>query len=68
MKKTSLGDRTVLIAEEGMILTNGSDFGKQIHVAHGSDESVWHEITEEEYKQYMIKMEEEIRIKNEEIY
>lgn len=42
--------RTVLYAEEGMVLTNGVVYGKQIFAAEGMDISGFYEITEEAYK------------------
>ncbi len=41
--------RTTLYAEEGMILTNGKDYGKIVHLAVDADASAYYEITEEEY-------------------
>ena len=38
-----------LIAAEGMILTNGETYGKEIFLGSGDDVSNWHEITETEY-------------------
>lgn len=42
--------RTVLYAEEGMILTDGEIYGKQIFLADGSDPATYREITDEEYE------------------
>lgn len=39
-----------LYADEGMILTDGKDFGKIIYLAEGEDKDKYREITEEEYK------------------
>lgn len=41
--------RTVLYAEEGMVLTNGQIYGKQIFAAEDLDISGFYEITEEAY-------------------
>ena len=38
-----------LIASEGMILTNGEAFGKEVYLGTGDSAENWHEITEEEY-------------------
>lgn len=38
----------VLIAEEGMTLTNGEGFGKKVYLGHGADASEWEEITDAE--------------------
>lgn len=39
----------VINASEGYILTNGEIYGKIIYLADGMDESIFYEITEEEY-------------------
>lgn len=41
--------RTVLYADEGMVLTNGKDYGRVIYLAEGADASAYREISEEEY-------------------
>lgn len=41
--------RTVIYAEDGMILTNGETYGTQIFLAYGEDAGAYHEITREEY-------------------
>lgn len=38
----------VLIADEGVTLTNGEAFGKTVHLASGDDGSGWREVTDEE--------------------
>lgn len=38
----------VLIADEGMTLTNGEGFGKKVYLASGADASEWEEITDAE--------------------
>ncbi|MBQ7799641.1 MAG: hypothetical protein IJ370_04040 [Oscillospiraceae bacterium] len=42
-----------LIAADGMILTNGDTYGKEIFLGSGDDVSNWHEITEAEYEEAM---------------
>lgn len=42
--------RTVLYAEEGMVLTDGETYGKQIFLADGADPATYREITDEEYE------------------
>ena len=41
--------RTVLYADEGKVLTDGTHYGRVIFLADGVDPSAYHEITEEEY-------------------
>ena len=41
--------RKVLKATEGMILTDGKNFGRVIYLAVGADENAWYEISEEAY-------------------
>ena len=40
-----------LIASEGMLLTNGDTFGKEVYLGTGDSPENWHEITEEEYEE-----------------
>ncbi len=42
--------RTVLIADEGMVLTNGENYGKVVSLEVGGDASLWREISEEEHE------------------
>ena len=39
-----------LIANEGMILTNGEAFGRVVFLGTGDSAENWHEITEAEYE------------------
>lgn len=41
--------RTVLYADEGKVLTDGTHYGKVIFLADGADPSAYHEITEAVY-------------------
>lgn len=43
-------DRNVLIATEGMVLTDGVTYGTVIYLAEGADASSFREITKEEYE------------------
>ncbi len=36
--------RTVLIAEEGKLLTNGSTYCKEVYLGEGADASAWREV------------------------
>lgn len=58
MKKEII-KRTKLTAEDGMVLTNGEVYSKEVYL--GSDDSPdnWHEITEEEYAEIQKAMETE---------
>lgn len=51
--------RITLYAEDGMILTDGENYGTIIHLAVGADASKWHEITEAEYKRIVAETEKE---------
>lgn len=51
-------ERTPITASEGMMLTNGTAYGKTLWLAEGMDASEFREITEEEYKSML---EEEAR-------
>lgn len=39
---------TKLTAAEGMVLTNGDVFGKEVYLGKGDSPDKWYEITEEE--------------------
>ena len=54
--------RTILYAEEGMVLTDGTEFGRVIYLAEGVDPSTFYEITQEEYEN---KLADEMDIKEE---
>lgn len=41
--------RTVLIADEGMILTDGIHYGTEVYLDVDGNPQEWQEITEEEY-------------------
>ena len=43
----------IIYASEGKIFTNGEVYGKQIHLAIGTDPNDYYEITEEEYNQIL---------------
>lgn len=43
--------RVILYAEEGKILTNGEEYGKQIFLADDENVSDYYEITELEYEE-----------------
>lgn len=45
--------RTVLYADDGMVLTNGTDYGTVIWLAEGADPAAYRQITEAEYELYL---------------
>ena len=51
--------RTILYADEGMIITDGEIYGEAIFVAEGQSEDVFSEITKEEYDEILRKEAEE---------
>ena len=42
-------ERIVLTADDGMVLTNGTDYGTVIYLADGVDPASYRQITVEEY-------------------
>lgn len=48
----------VLVASEGMVLTNGEAFGKSITLGKNDSVDNWHEITEEEFAEYFAFVEQ----------
>lgn len=51
--------RITLYAEDGMILTDGENYGTIIHLAVGADAEKYHEITKEEYERILAEAESE---------
>jgi hypothetical protein len=49
--------RKIIYADEGKILTDGTNYGKVIFLAEGTDESAYHEISEEEYNAILAEQE-----------
>lgn len=45
--------RITLYADEGMVLTNGIEHGKEVTLEVGMSADDWYEITEEEYNRIM---------------
>ena len=53
MQKIIDNGTTVLLADEGMVLTDNSSFGKTVRLGKEDDGAKWHEITEEEAEKRM---------------
>jgi hypothetical protein len=50
--------REILIANKGMVLTDGETYGKKIYLAEGKSADRFHEITDEQYWELMVESEE----------
>lgn len=46
-------ERQILIANDGMVLTNGEIYGKEIYLADGIRADMFYEITQAEYDKIM---------------
>jgi hypothetical protein len=57
MKKEITTTRVKLIADDGMVLTNGEVYGKIVFLATTDSAENWHEITEAEYEENITRME-----------
>ena len=57
-------DRKILTASDGMVLTDGKNYGKIIYLAEGADSSAWREISEvqAEEEQMEVTAEEALEI------
>lgn len=53
MQKIIDNGTTVLLADEGMMLTDDSSFGTAVYLGKEDDGSAWYEITEEEAAERM---------------
>lgn len=53
MQKIIDNGTTVLLADDGMMLTDGSSFGSVVRLGKEADETVWYEITQEEAEERM---------------
>lgn len=49
-----------LTAAEGMILTNGEAYGKEIYLGKNDSPDNWHEITDAEYEKILAEQEAEV--------
>ena len=52
-----MNKRIVLYADNGKVLTNGTDYGKIIYLAVGANAYDYYEITEEEYERIVKEQE-----------
>jgi len=50
---------TMLKADEGMVLTDGTNYCSSVLLREGQTEEGWSEITQEEYEEIMKQQEEE---------
>ncbi len=48
-----------LTASEGMVLTNGDAYGKEVYLAQGGSPENWQEISDAEYEKMREEQEEE---------
>lgn len=48
-----------LTAAEGMVLTNGEAYGKEIYLGKNDNPDNWHEITDAEYEKILVEQEAE---------
>lgn len=55
-----------LTATEGMVLTDGEHYGKEVFLAVDAKPDAWHEITQEEYEAILLREQE--ALENEDIY
>ena len=60
MEKVKI-ELTKLIAKEGMTLTNGEAYGKEIFLGSNDKEEIWQEITDEEARKIQEEIEENIK-------
>jgi hypothetical protein len=57
--KTEIIEIRKLLASDGMVLTNGEAYGKEIYLGKFDKEENWSEITEEEYQAKLAEEQEE---------
>lgn len=60
MKKTIV-ELTKITASDGMMLTNGETYSKEIYLGVNDCIDNWHEITDAEYEEILKKQEEELK-------
>lgn len=52
-----MSELIVLTAEEGMVLTDGTNYGRVVYLAEGVSPDTYHAIPEEEYKAILAERE-----------
>ena len=57
--KIKIENHRVLVADVGMVLTNGKTFGTAVLLPDGADPTDWQEITEAEAQEIIKRMEAE---------
>ena len=57
MEKTKI-ELIKIIASEGMVLTNGDTYSKEVYLGVNDSIDNWHEITDAEYEEIMKEQEE----------
>lgn len=50
----------VIVASEGMMLTNGNIYASSVRLGDWDSPENWHEVTKEEYEAKMAEMESEV--------
>lgn len=60
MRKMIDNGTTVLLADDGMILTDNSSFGTIVRLGKEADETAWREITIAEYEQLLAAEKDEV--------
>ena len=60
-------ERQILIANDGMVLTNGEIYGKEIYLADGVSADAFYEITQAEYEALMQEEETDVWAENEDM-
>lgn len=60
MKKTIV-ELTKITASDGMMLTNGETYSKEIYLGCNDSIDNWHEITDAEYEEILKNQEEELK-------
>lgn len=58
--RTETITRIKISASDGMVLTNGEVYGKEIFLGQGDSVENWHEITDEEYAKVLKEIELEL--------